>query len=276
MPSLADVEREALTCTRCRLADGRTQVVFGVGNPHAELMVVGEAPGAQEDAEGLPFVGRSGQYLDRVILEEMGLTRADFYIANVVKCLRYTAMVQLGDGSWERIGRLVRSRYDGEVMSVTDDGRIVPRRVIGWHASPLAGRRVYRLTFRSAKRAGLARVSVHLTGDRPVFGHRLRIPPGPGAGARHTSGDGSGPQSARHGCRRRDDSRGRAPGCTQLASVVQPFRPAGGLCSLQGGSALRAPSSDGFLRGGKSCLGDETRHAIVMVRTVAHDDNSGF
>jgi DNA polymerase len=86
MPSLADVEREALACTRCRLAEGRTQVVFGVGNPHAELMVVGEGPGAQEDAQGLPFVGRSGQYLDRVILEEMGLTRADFYIANVVKC----------------------------------------------------------------------------------------------------------------------------------------------------------------------------------------------
>jgi DNA polymerase len=86
MASLADVEREALACTRCRLAEGRTQVVFGVGNLNAELMVVGEGPGAQEDIEGLPFVGRSGQYLDRVILEEMGLTRADFYIANVVKC----------------------------------------------------------------------------------------------------------------------------------------------------------------------------------------------
>ena len=81
MPTLADVEREALGCTRCRLAEGRTQVVFGVGNPDAELMVVGEGPGAQEDAQGLPFVGRSGQYLDRLILEEMGLTRADFYVA---------------------------------------------------------------------------------------------------------------------------------------------------------------------------------------------------
>jgi uracil-DNA glycosylase len=86
MPSLADVEREALACTGCRLADGRTQVVFGVGNPDAELLLVGEGPGAQEDIEGMPFVGRSGQYLDRVILEEMGLTRADLYIANVVKC----------------------------------------------------------------------------------------------------------------------------------------------------------------------------------------------
>ncbi len=86
MPSLADVEREALACTRCRLADGRTQVVFGVGHPDAELLLVGEGPGAQEDIQGMPFVGRSGQYLDRLILEEMGLTRADLYIANVVKC----------------------------------------------------------------------------------------------------------------------------------------------------------------------------------------------
>jgi len=86
MAALADVERAALACTACRLAEGRTQVVFGVGNPRAELMLVGEGPGAQEDIEGMPFVGRSGQYLDRVILEEMGLTRADLYIANTVKC----------------------------------------------------------------------------------------------------------------------------------------------------------------------------------------------
>lgn len=86
MATLAEVEREALACTRCRLASGRTQVVFGVGNPEAELMLVGEGPGAQEDIEGMPFVGRSGRYLDRLVLEEIGLTRADLYIANTVKC----------------------------------------------------------------------------------------------------------------------------------------------------------------------------------------------
>jgi uracil-DNA glycosylase len=86
MPALADVEREALVCTGCRLAGGRTQVVFGVGDPHAELMLVGEGPGAQEDIEGMPFVGRSGQYLDRLLLEELGLTRDRLYIANVLKC----------------------------------------------------------------------------------------------------------------------------------------------------------------------------------------------
>jgi len=84
--TLAEVREQALTCTRCALAAGRTQVVFGVGDPTAELMFVGEGPGQQEDLRGEPFVGRSGQFLDRVILDETGLTRADFYVANVVKC----------------------------------------------------------------------------------------------------------------------------------------------------------------------------------------------
>ena len=86
VPVLADVEREAKTCTRCQLAQGRTQVVFGVGNPNADLMFVGEAPGQQEDLQGEPFVGRSGQLLDKMVWEEMGLTRDRFYIANTVKC----------------------------------------------------------------------------------------------------------------------------------------------------------------------------------------------
>ena len=74
---------EASTCTRCALAEGRTQVVFGIGDPHADLMFVGEAPGAEEDRQGLPFVGRSGQLLDRLIEEEMGMRRGDgVYIAN--------------------------------------------------------------------------------------------------------------------------------------------------------------------------------------------------
>ncbi len=86
VPVLADVEREARTCTRCPLAQGRTQVVFGVGSATADLMFVGEAPGQQEDLQGEPFVGRSGQLLDKMVWEEMGLTRDRFYIANTVKC----------------------------------------------------------------------------------------------------------------------------------------------------------------------------------------------
>jgi uracil-DNA glycosylase len=73
-------------CTRCKLhALGRTQVVFGVGNPDADLMFVGEAPGADEDIKGEPFVGRAGQLLTKII-EAIGLRREDVYIANVIKC----------------------------------------------------------------------------------------------------------------------------------------------------------------------------------------------
>jgi DNA polymerase len=76
----------ASTCTLCPLAAGRTQVVFGVGNPSADLLFVGEGPGREEDLAGEPFVGRSGKLLDRLMWEEIGLTRAESYIANVVKC----------------------------------------------------------------------------------------------------------------------------------------------------------------------------------------------
>ncbi len=73
------------SCTRCRLAQGRTQVVFGAGNPHAELMFVGEAPGFHEDKQGLPFVGQAGKLLEK-LLAEIGMSRQDVYIANVLKC----------------------------------------------------------------------------------------------------------------------------------------------------------------------------------------------
>jgi len=84
--ALAEVATEAATCTLCALAEGRTQVVFGMGHAEADLMFVGEGPGANEDEQGLPFVGRSGQLLDRLLGEEMGLTRDQCYITNVVKC----------------------------------------------------------------------------------------------------------------------------------------------------------------------------------------------
>ena len=83
--SWADLEREALACTRCPLAETRTQVVFGVGDPHADLLFVGEGPGEQEDLTGEPFVGRAGRLLTSLI-EGIGLTRSQVYIANVVKC----------------------------------------------------------------------------------------------------------------------------------------------------------------------------------------------
>jgi uracil-DNA glycosylase family 4 len=84
--ALAAIRADIGDCTRCKLHTlGRTQVVFGVGNPNADLMFVGEAPGGDEDIQGIPFVGRAGQLLTKII-EAIGLARDDVYIANVIKC----------------------------------------------------------------------------------------------------------------------------------------------------------------------------------------------
>ena len=84
--ALAAVRADIGDCTRCKLHTlGRTQVVFGSGNPNAELMFVGEAPGADEDIQGVPFIGRAGQLLTKII-EAIDLKREDVYIANVIKC----------------------------------------------------------------------------------------------------------------------------------------------------------------------------------------------
>lgn len=83
---LARVRKEALGCTSCTLAAGRTQVVFGVGDPAAGLMFVGEGPGREEDLQGEPFVGRSGKLLDLLMRQEIGIEREACYIANVVMC----------------------------------------------------------------------------------------------------------------------------------------------------------------------------------------------
>jgi len=84
--ALAAIRADIGDCTRCKLHTlGRTQVVFGVGNPQADLMFVGEAPGADEDVQGIPFVGRAGQLLTKII-EAFELKREDVYIANVIKC----------------------------------------------------------------------------------------------------------------------------------------------------------------------------------------------
>ena len=84
--ALAAVRADIGDCTRCKLhGQGRRQIVFGVGNPDADLMFVGEAPGADEDIQGIPFVGRAGQLLTKII-EAIDLKREDVYIANVIKC----------------------------------------------------------------------------------------------------------------------------------------------------------------------------------------------
>ena len=84
--SFEELRAECEQCNKCRLGETRTNLVFGVGNPHADVMFVGEGPGENEDLQGEPFVGRSGQLLDRMLLE-IGLSRKEnIYIANMVKC----------------------------------------------------------------------------------------------------------------------------------------------------------------------------------------------
>ena len=82
---LTILSQEACTCQKCGLAQTRTSVVFGSGNTNADLIFIGEAPGAEEDRQGVPFVGAAGQLLTRMI-EAMGLAREDVYIANIIKC----------------------------------------------------------------------------------------------------------------------------------------------------------------------------------------------
>jgi uracil-DNA glycosylase family 4 len=84
--TLAEVAFEAAGCTKCGLAKGRTQVVFGVGNADADVMFIGEAPGFHEDKQGEPFVGAAGQLLTRMLDEVLGVAREGVYIANVIKC----------------------------------------------------------------------------------------------------------------------------------------------------------------------------------------------
>lgn len=80
-----EIRRELGACTRCKLCEGRSSIVFGSGNPRAELMFVGEGPGADEDAQGVPFVGPAGELLTKMIVA-MGYSRDEVYICNVVKC----------------------------------------------------------------------------------------------------------------------------------------------------------------------------------------------
>lgn len=82
---LAEIREEVSTCKACSLCEGRTNVVFGEGNPHARVMIIGEAPGKNEDLQGKPFVGAAGKFLDE-LLEVAGLKREDVFIANVLKC----------------------------------------------------------------------------------------------------------------------------------------------------------------------------------------------
>jgi DNA polymerase len=100
-------------CTRCRLSQGRSRIVFGDGNPNAELMFVGEGPGAEEDRRGLPFVGRAGELLTRMIEQGLGIRRADVYICNIVKCRPPENRTPLADEA-----STCRPFLDGQIAAV--------------------------------------------------------------------------------------------------------------------------------------------------------------
>lgn len=85
-PTLDEVRTALGDCRRCRLAEGRTQIVFGDGNPDADLLFIGEGPGEQEDRQGIPFVGRAGELLTQMIERGLGISRRSVYICNIVKC----------------------------------------------------------------------------------------------------------------------------------------------------------------------------------------------
>jgi DNA polymerase len=107
---LAALKNEVLRCARCDLSKTRLNVVFGSGNPKAVLMFVGEAPGEDEDIQGMPFVGRAGKLLTKII-EAMGLKREDVYIANILKCRPPGNRAPLPDeiaACWENLSRQIK------------------------------------------------------------------------------------------------------------------------------------------------------------------------
>jgi len=135
------------------------------------VAVVGEAPGEQEERQRRPFVGPSGVELNKG-LHMAGIDRRDCLITNALLCLTGDTKVRLADGSLERINKLVKDRYDGEVLSVDDGGCIVPRKVVGWHKNPRAGRRLYKVTTAGAKGNSRGIVGPILTEDHPVLTKR--------------------------------------------------------------------------------------------------------
>jgi len=112
-PTLDEVRHELGECTRCGLAEGRNEIVFGDGNPDAELMFVGEGPGQEEDRRGLPFVGKAGELLTQMIEKGLGIARSDVYICNIVKCRPPNNRTPL-----EREVTTCRPFLDGQIAAV--------------------------------------------------------------------------------------------------------------------------------------------------------------
>ncbi len=156
-------------CQRCELSQTRTNVVVGRGNPQADVLIIGEGPGQHEDETGQPFVGRSGQLLEKILASVKLDTEQDVYIANVVKCLTADTLV-LTELGYQPLGPLVRDRWQGRVLSLDAERQLVWQPVTGWHQSPLAGRDLYQVTLPGQD------IGYAATADHPVLTRRGWLP----------------------------------------------------------------------------------------------------
>jgi uracil-DNA glycosylase family 4 len=138
--------------------------------PRAKLAVVGEAPGAYEAGRGIPFTGPSGRLLDQV-LNHHGYARSEVMVTNICLCLEHNSLVRLANGKNAKISDLVRSKFDGEVLS-EENGKLVSKRVIGWYKNPIGNRKLLKITHKAAKRNGQGTVGVTLTNDHEVLTQR--------------------------------------------------------------------------------------------------------
>lgn len=166
-------------CTACPIHAEEPDALqhFGSGNPSADVVLVGQGAGETEGQYGLPFVGIAGTLLT-MALEDAGLPRETVWLSNTVKCLWGTTNVYLADGSLRPIASLVAEKYDGEVLSLSPSGHVVPRRVVGWYRSPLAGRRLFKVTHSLAKGNSKGTVGFIATEDHPVLTQRGWVPVG--------------------------------------------------------------------------------------------------
>jgi len=162
-PTLQEVREILGECTRCKLHTGRRHIVFGTGNPRADLVFVGEGPGADEDEQGEPFVGRAGQLLTRMI-EAIGLTREEVYIANIIKCfISPRVLIYTAEGY-----KPIKDIREGDLV-LTHNGRFRKVTYIRPRETLPKGSEVVRLTVRSEQGWTRRAVSVTVTPEHPFL-----------------------------------------------------------------------------------------------------------
>jgi len=154
-------------CQRCQLCNFRSNVVVYRGNPRSDVMIIGEAPGQMEDIKGKPMVGPTGSYLVR-LMERNGFTLNDYYITNAILCLDGAAQVQTEEGP-KRINWIVKHRWKGQVLSVTDSGVLEWRDITGWYRNPLQGRSMVKVRFKNGKANPKGHAGVRVTSDHKLL-----------------------------------------------------------------------------------------------------------